>query len=197
MAGADVITVDIGSNDVLVTAREVAANAIGCTEKELDVTVIRMLTDLQNSSGFQAMIKGAKVYALAYKVKHELNSGAKMKSIESTFEQNFKSIMSEIKALNPNAKVYIGNLYNPYIEAAPMCIGDIELVNLEVMSETYVNKLNTIIKNNSNESIVVDLYSVIRNPKYIKGDVRNHDYDPHPNSEGQKLIADKFIAKMK
>lgn len=194
---ADVITLDIGSNDILITAREIGAEALGCTEKELDMVAIDLFMKLQNAQGVSAMSLYMQAYSAAVKVKNELTSGDTLPNAVAAYEKNFVKILAELKKLAPNAKVYIGNVYNPYVEAAPMCLGSYEFADLEELGKTYAPKLNTIIKNNANGYAVIDLYNTINNPKYIKGDVRNYDYDPHPNAEGQKAIAAKFIEAMK
>ena len=133
---------------------------------------------------------------IARNINYEMNHGNAMPEALASFETNFKKIMTVIKQLAPNAKIYIGNLYNPYVGAAPICCGDYVVVDLENFARTNIAKANTIISRNVNGNKVVDLYNTINNPKYIKGDVANCDYDPHPNAEGQKLIASKFIAAM-
>lgn len=194
---ADIITLDIGSNDILVTAREIGAAALGCTEKELDMTVINWFIKLQNAQGFSAMLLYMQAYSIAAEVKHELNSGDTLPNAVAAYEENFVDILAELKKLAPNAKVYIGNIYNPYMEAAPMCLGSYEFADLEELGKIYAPKLNVIIKNRANGNVVVDLYNTINSPKYIRGDAMNYNYDPHPNAEGQKAIAAKFIAAMK
>ena len=194
---ADVITLDIGSNDILITAREIGAEKLGCTEAELNEVAINWFIKLQNASGFSALLIYAQAYSIASNVKKEIESGSTLPNAVTAYEQNFKKILAEIKKLAPNAKVYIGNIYNPYVNAPSMCLGSYEFVAMEKLGQTYAVKLNTIIKNNANGNVVVDLYNTINNPKYIQGDVMNYNFDPHPNAEGQKAIASKFIAAMK
>ena len=78
-----------------------------------------------------------------------------------------------------------------------MCLGSYEFADLEELGKIYAPKLNVIIKNRANGNVVVDLYNTINSPKYIRGDAMNYNYDPHPNAEGQKAIAAKFIAAIK
>ena len=194
---ADIITLDIGSNDVLITAREIGADVLGCTESELNMVAINWFIKLQNASGFSAMILYLQAYSIVSKIKYEINSGSTLPNAVAAYEENFVKILDEIEKLAPNAKVYIGNIYNPYVDAPSMCLGSYEFVDMEGLGSTYAIKLNTIIKNHANGNVVVDLYNTINNPKYIQGDVLNYNYDPHPNDAGQKAIAAKFIAAMK
>lgn len=193
---ADIITLDIGSNDVLITAREIGAEVLGCTESELDMVAINWFIKLQNASGFSSIMLYLQAYSIVSRVRYEIEYGSTLPNAVATYEQNFNKILAEIKKLAPNAKVYIGNIYNPYVDAPSMCLGSYEFVAMEKLGRNYAIKLNKIIENNANGNVVVDLYNTINNPKYIQGDVLNYNYDPHPNAEGQKLIASKFIAAM-
>lgn len=194
---ADIITLDIGSNDVLITAREIGAEVLGCTESELNMEAINWFIKLQNAQGFSALLIYLQAYSIVSSIKYEFNYGNTLPNAVAAYEKNFVDILAEIKKLAPNAKVYIGNIYNPYVDAPSMCLGSYEFVNMQDLGRDYAIKLNTIINNNANGNVVIDLYNTINNPKYIQGDVLNYNYDPHPNDEGQKAIAAKFIAAMK
>lgn len=193
---ADVITLDIGSNDILCKAKEIYAAAFGTTPDQMGAVGDAWVKKVQNASGFQLFMLYLEAMNIALNINYEMNHGNAMPEALASFETNFKKIMTVIKQLAPNAKIYIGNLYNPYVGAAPICCGDYVVVDLENFARTNISKANTIISRNVNGNKVVDLYNTINNPKYIKGDVANCDYDPHPNAEGQKLIASKFIAAM-
>ncbi len=194
---ADIITLDIGSNDVLITAREIGADVLGCTEAELNMVAINWFIKLQNASGFSAIMIYLQAYSIVSEVKKEISSGSTLPNAVAAYEENLVKILDEIEKLAPNAKVYIGNIYNPYVNAPSMCLGSYEFVDMEGLGRTYAVKLNNIIKNHADGNVVVDLYNTINNPRYIQGDVLNYNYDPHPNAEGHKAIALKFIEAMK
>lgn len=194
---ADVITLDIGSNDILCKAMEIYAAGFGTTPDQMGAVGDAWVKRVQNASGLQLFMLYLEAMSIARNINYEMNYGNAMPQTLASFETNFKKIMTVIKQLAPNAKVYIGNLYNPYVDAAPIYCADYVVVDLEDFARTNISKANKIISNNANGNKVVDLYNTINSPKYIKGDAVNCDYDPHPNAEGQKAIASKFIAAMK
>lgn len=193
---ADVITIDIGSNDIMGTAMEVFAAGFGATPDQMGAVAEKWEKRIQSANTFQLFLLYLEALSIARNINYELNYGDAMPNALATFETNFNKIMTVIEQLAPDAKVYIGNLYNPYVGAAAVYCGDFEVVDLEEFARTNILKANVIIANNAKGNKIVDLYNVINNPKYIKGDVANYDYDPHPNADGQKAIAAKFIAVM-
>lgn len=197
ISNADIITLDIGSNDIFITAMEVIASCFGCTPDQLGAVTASWSDKIQNATGFQLFLLYLQAMSIARSINYELNQGNSMPNALAKFEENYVSILSVISQLAPNAKVYVGNLYNPYVKAASVYCGSYEVVNMESFARTNIMKANKIIANRSNGNVIVDLYNTINDPKYIKGDVVNYDYDPHPNQDGQAAIAAKFIAAMK
>ena len=193
---ADVITLDIGSNDILCKAMEIYAAGFGTTPDQMGAVGETWTKRIQNASGFQLFLLYLEAMSIARTINYEMNHGDAMPEALANFETNYKKILTVIRQLAPNAKVYIGNLYNPYVDAAPICCGDYVVVDLEEFARINISKANVMIANNANGNKVIDLYNTINNPKYIKGDVVNYDYDPHPNADGQNAIASKFISAM-
>lgn len=197
ISNADVITLDIGSNDVFATAVEVISKCFGCTPDQLGAVTADWSKRIQNANPFTIFVLYMQAMGIAHSINYQLNYGDAIPDAIAGFEMNYKSILAEIKQLAPNAKVYIGNLYNPYVKAAPVYVGSYQIVDMEVFARTNILKMNKIIADNAKDNTVVDLYNTINNPKYIKGDVVNYDYDPHPNQAGQTAIAAKFIDAIK
>lgn len=191
---ADIITLDIGSNDILQTTMGIVSAGLGCSPDQLKEVTTVWSEKLETATGLAKLQLGYQALSLAYPINYELNNGDTLPNAISAFETNFINILKVIKQLAPEARVYIGNLYNPYVDAAPVYIGDFKAVDMEEAAKTNVLKMNTIIRNNAGGYTIVDLYNTINNPKYIKGDVVNYDYDPHPNAAGHKAIASRFIS---
>lgn len=194
---ADYITLDIGSNDLLLTVMGIVSAGLGCSPDQLQAVTTEWAYKFNTLQGMELFMLGLKALSMGYKLNYELNYGTTLPNAIAQFESNYKEIVSVIEKIAPNAKLYIGNLYNPYVKAASIYLGTYEAVNVEKLARTYILKMNKIIANNASGNVVVDLYNTINNPKYIKGDVANFDYDPHPNAAGHAAIAAKFIAAMK
>lgn len=194
---ADFITLDIGSNDLLINVMGILAAGLGCSPDQLQTVTAQWTNKFQNAQGIEQLILGLQALSIGYKINYELNYGTTLPNAIAQFESNYEEILSELEKLAPDAKLYIGNLYNPYVKAAPIYLGTYEAVNVEKLGRTYIVQMNKIITKHTSQYVIVDLYNTINNPKYIKGDVQNYDYDPHPNDAGHAAIAAKFIAAMK
>lgn len=194
--GADVITLDIGSNDIFVTAYEVFAKCFGCETDQLGAVYESWCARLQSSNWFVRFVAYMQLLPIAQSIHEELYNGETMKDALEDFKSNYNAILQEIDKLAPNAKVYIGNLYNPYNGAPAVYLGSYEVVNLQTFTEKYFCAMNKHIANNSSGKKVVDLYSIFKDDTYLEADYATYNYDPHPNQAGQKEIANKFIAAM-
>lgn len=197
ISNADVITIDIGSNDLLQTTMQVIANCFSCDITQIGPVTAEWSNKFHTLSGWELYMHYLKAMVIARSINYELNSGSVIPAAISQFESNYKSIISVVSQLAPNAKIYIGNLYNPYVKAAVLYVGDYEVLNMERYAEVNLTKMNRIIANNAKGNVIVDLYNTINDPKYIIGDVANYDFNPHPNQDGQAAIAAKFISTMK
>lgn len=194
ISNADIITIDIGSNDVMVTAYGIVAKCFGCSMDQIGNTADRIAKKIQYGNFFEKIYYAMNAMNIAYNINNKLNKGNEMQNAMNKFESNYVAILKEVKTLAPNAKIYVGNLYNPYKNAPSMYLGSYKIVDMPKFSKTWIDKANSIIKNNTYNAKIVDLYNTITSSKYIK-DVNN--YDPHPNTEGHKAIANKFISAMK
>ena len=197
LSDADIVTLDIGSNDILVTAYEVMADCFGCSVDQLG-SVISGWSERLSSQNFWVRMKAyMEALPIAYSLHNELYNGKKMKQAVSSYESNYAAILEAIKQMAPGASIYVGNLYNPFHNTPSTYIGSYEVLNMETVSKQYVLQLNAIIDRQSAGCTVVDLYNTINDNKYLLGDPDNYDYNPHPNQTGHRAIADKFIAAMK
>lgn len=194
LANADYVTLDIGSNDLMIGAMEIIADCFGCTYDQLGAVTGAWSQKISNATGIYAGIIYMQAMSIATSIRYRLLYGSEITKIVKQYETNYQKIITAIKTVAPNAKIYVGNLYNPYVDAAPVYLGSYCVVNLESFAATNMVKMNNIIARHSAGLTVVDLYNTINNPMYIKGDVVNYDYDPHPNQAGHNAIANKFIA---
>lgn len=194
---ADVITLDIGSNDILITAYEIVADCFGCEMEELNSVLAAWSNKLQSSNWFVKIIAYYQAQSIARAIKRELNNGTRMEEAVEEFKTSYDKIIKCLQQKAPNADIYIGNLYNPYHGAPSMYLGSSEVINFETFTEKYVSLLNRYISQNSGSYQIVDLYNVITSDAYLIGDFSVYDYNPHPNEAGHKAIANAFIKAMR
>lgn len=108
-----------------------------------------------------------------------------------TFKINWKLIIEYIRELNPNAKIYVTNFYNPYyginIEASNF--------NLGTISDGYIKELNKCLTV-SKEYTIVDIYSIFNSYGLTNVSLQSASIDPHPNQKGHKAIYDAIYRAM-
>lgn len=194
---ADVITLDIGSNDIVNAAYETVADCFGCEVSGLEAAITSLQNRLDSKNKLTAMKAYIEMLSIARSIRSEFNSQKNLNRLATEFQNNYTQILAIIASKAPQAKVYIGNLYNPYYGAPSIYMGGIEVVDTGAVMERSVTALNNVIANYANGNTVVDIYSTINSSDYIQVNEENYDYNPHPNSAGQRAIANKFIEAMK
>ena len=196
LSDADIITLDIGSNDILVTAYGVMADCFGCRPDELGSVIAGWSARLSSQNVWVRMKAYLEALPIAYSLHNELYNGKTMKQTVTNYESNYAEILKALRQIAPQAKVYVGNLYNPFHNMPSVYLGSYEVLNVETVSKQYIVQFNAIIDKQSAGCSVVDLYNTINSNRYLLGDPDNYDYNPHPNQTGHRAIADKFIAAM-
>jgi len=170
--GADIITLNIGGNNILTPFIEMMIN---------DLKALK-ITDITKASPVVLM-------AFAGKKLTEKQISSLMKGV-TQFNEDFPEIIEILHKAAPNAEIYVNTVYNPI----PSMLGIYEA------SEILIPLINDYIIENAEELgyTVVDIYSVfkestdiITNFSIVSGSV-----DIHPNAAGHALIAEAVNAEM-
>ncbi|HEX3078792.1 MAG TPA: Ig-like domain-containing protein [Lachnospiraceae bacterium] len=191
---AKVITLTIGSNDLLKPFMGIISKTFNC--------------DLANLSGYiSTMLNGdfSSKLELAGKLQNlekELQNNTTLNSSIATFTTNFPLIINRIKAINPGAEIYVMNAYNPYKNIAFSYEG-VVLADLGSITDTYIKSLNKVYSGNVNGYTLIDTYSIFENG-YGKGlnhalvnaNISTFQFDPHPNVNGHLAIAKAVLDAM-
>lgn len=146
---ADVVTISIGSNDLLHLIK-------------LDFNMEEMIRE----------------------------GGGNFRQACQEFAVNFPKIIKEIRSINPHAKIYANNIYNP-------AKGLSAYANVYDVAERYINLLNKAFIT-SDEYDLVNIKGAFDKQKksMINVSVKGREIDPHPSREGHKLIGEMVIKKM-
>ena len=213
LPSADTIIINIGSNNLLGVYEDYVKEQAG-----FDDIDIESITDEQIAE-MQTKIEDA--FADEEAVRTELES--RIDDSLTQMESDLEDIYSWIRERNDTADIYVLNIYNPYrgIERAGLP-GTTE--DFGAYAQTQIDRANAILTaftDKHSDLIPVDIAAAVANcdPLPIAGEMtaelpqdtaaeesaetsmdnafREMDYiDPHPNEEGQKLIADTILAKM-
>lgn len=160
------ITICIGSNNLLKPTIAAIAAAFG-----LDSQDPNFITDLNTKLSDPASLAILAELMKPEKLPKSLTAGV------TQFGTDWLSIVSTIRTLSPNAKIYVMTLYNP-LSKDNIAFGVID---------SYVQAINKIIQNSHNQYKVVDVYSSFLNNQ---GDpvIGMSLLNPHPTDKGHNLI---------
>ncbi len=179
---ADIITISIGSNDLLKPFINRVTKAFGIENvNDINNTVISELTKKYKNDPF-----------LLIPVIAELNSqivdNEELYEICKNFEvNNFPQIISQIKAKNHDAQIIVNNIYNPYHNVSIYGIYD-----LGEIADSYINRINMAFSVSPKYNYV-DIYDLFREEGLTNSNINfwNLDtlnFDPHPNKDGHMMI---------
>lgn len=186
LSDTEIITLSIGSNDVLGPFLQFIADELGCDKDEIQQTLATMTPpQLMNFLAVLNRNDGSGLIGNAELIKQA-----------NAFANNFQKIIQILKRLAPNAKIFVTNIYNPY-EGFAIPYGT-NSFDLGQMTDSYIQILNQAFDPNSHDYILIDVNSAFSeslqkgvNP--VNADVRTFNFDPHPNKTGHRIIAELIL----
>jgi len=199
--GADVVTINIGSNNLLSTMVGAVLTSYGYDLVGLDYDVMlqRMKVLLKEAKyDMTKMMAPYKALAINVPLKEKLADGVQL------FKDNWTPIIVAIKDKVPNAKIIVNRLYNPLAKDDP----------LYELTKTYIQQINAEIDLNVTLGYkVADVYNAIRQydstrlavPFSMKNAIMAAmlsnktlfmlSLDPHPTLFGHTLIFKQLLNK--
>lgn len=175
---ADVITLSMGSNDILGPGGKMICACLGITSLDNAGNAVNATNFLQKMTELSNYINEPE----QVKIFNDAISG---------FEANWTKIIDRIYELNPDAELIVNNFYNPY---AALDLGNSIVIGSTVQG--YLNRMNQYITShryNGNRYVVADVTAV--KDQTNVGLLPNFDLDPHPNNVGHSMIADAVYAE--
>lgn len=186
---ADLITISIGSNELLGLVTKTVSEVTGIPEDDAN-----FVTKVQNLLLSAGILKKMELLSTIYdkftseEMKVEID-----KAVES-YNTNWKKSVQYIKSINPNVQIVATEFYNPYYEIA---LGSYDLGGFV---DENIQKLNKILIEQSNseqEYKIAKIYEAFNttNPRLTNVNVSmsNLNVDPHPNTLGHEVICTKII----
>lgn len=174
VSGAGLITLTIGSNDILIPA---------VNNSSLGSFFSGEAADAEDPSSF---------FTLLMTIDAELNSAEMRAMFEGRvehFKQNWNTIISTIRAYNPRAEIIATAYYNPY--AMLEYKGNGMELHIGGAVQGYLDAMNDYICSCplSTEYYVADISSVSTNVNIGSDGSGSFNLDPHPDIAGHALIA--------
>lgn len=178
LKNAKIITISIGSNNLLRPTIAAVAAAFGLDPQDANFT-----TDLNNK------LSDPSNYAILLNLMSPENLPKSLTAGVTQFAADWSSIVTTLKSLNPNAQIYVMTLYNPLTQDST--------VNKFIFAvyDPYIQNINAIIKKSDNKYNVVDIY-----PLFLanQGDpvTGMSLLNPHPTDKGYYLIYQALVNAM-
>ena len=213
LPSADTIIINIGSNNLLGVYEDYIKEEVGFDDIDINSITDEQITEMQT--------KIEDAFADEEAVRKDLES--RIDESLTQMESDMEEIYNWIRERNDTADIYVLNIYNPYrgVESSGMP-GMTE--DFGIYAQTQIDRANAILTaftDKHSDLIPVDIAAAFANcdPIPIAGKMtaelpqdseaadpaetsdiaipREMDYiDPHPNEEGQKLIADTILTQM-
>ena len=181
---SSVITLSMGSNDILGPGQTMIVEALGLSS----TSEIASAFAAENANAIELLKKISE-----YAKKDE--QAAKFVSAVEKFKENWVTIIDMIYAINPDAILIVTNFYNPY---KPMSMLASYGVDIDVTVDTYLGQMNEFIASheyNGEKYFIADVVEVGNNKTNVNLVTKN--VDPHPNTEGHAYIASAVLAAYK
>ena len=189
---ADMITVSIGSNELLGIAIEGISSVTGVDRNDPDFTN-KVQQVFKNANLFQKLTLTDNLYV--FFTSNETK--AQIEASIAAYEESWKKSISYIKNINPNVSIIATEFYNPYYEVG---LASYDLGNFV---DEYIKKMNVILRNLSqSESLykIAKIYDDFNttNPRITNVNVNFSNFskmnvDPHPNKDGHSIIASRIM----
>ena len=189
---ADVITVSIGSNELLGIAITAISNVTGVSVNDPNFTE-KAQKVFADANYFQKI-------KLAYQLYSFFTSNETKATIEANIQKyqiNWNNSISYIKSINNKAIIVATEFYNPYYEVG------ISSYDLGSYVAEYIEKMNTILKNSSKSESLYKIAKIyndfnVTNPRLTNVNINFSNFskinvDPHPNREGHSIIASRIM----
>lgn len=180
---ADVITLTIGSNDILLPFMNLLYTSLN-----LEGNPDTAFKDWYDNTDIFTKLMALNNINIAISNDTTLDEACK------NFETNtFPAIINDIKELNPDCEIIVTEFYNPYYNVN---LGGV--FNVGAISDKYVQQLNsTLYSTSTTDYKVAKIYDSFSNNSNLTNiDTETLNMDPHPNVEGHKIISDAVIEQL-
>ncbi len=200
VAAADLITLNIGANDVATYALLRAKAALSEAGVSLGAIALAERGAADQTDALSRLFGLAQQLGGYVSAVNAAISG--LTEGYSRFVQNWDAIIGDIYALNPDVTLLVAGFYNPFNE---LKISDSSMLELGRAADGIVSAINAQMRSGSKYAsryIYVDIFGV-QSIAAKRGDAildegffSAVELDVHPSNEGQSEIAERFLAAL-
>ena len=164
----------IGANDLLQTVTDYASKK-GIDYNNITYEDVMLIKSIVSSSEFRTV----------------------MQSAVDSFAVNLENILSKIKQKSSD-KILVFTQYNPYSGVNIVMPSTGDSLNLGLIAEEWIEKLNTVITKQKNVEIVDTFFALEQSEeKCVNAEINvltnTFEFDPHLNVTGQKVVYQSLL----
>lgn len=189
LAKADIITISIGSNDLLLPFIQILTDYFQIDPAALDPALIQE----QIKNGFTMPqldpSKMAEYYKQAEELLNLLSDHAALHAQADAFHGKFQTILSILHEKAPDAEIYATNVYNPFAF----------LPKIGELADIYIREINQAFSADAPDYTLVDVYTPFHEQELTNVHVdllqlSSFNLDPHPSVQGHAVIGELITA---
>lgn len=191
IANSDLITITIGSNEILEVVAEGLSYATGIPMPTYNMEFLYLVVDAFSNAD---LLEKVEILLALYEYVTTEDIKGKVETNIQRYEEYWEKSLDYIKQINPSATIVVTEFFNPYY--------DITLLNYDFggWCDEIIQKLNTILYDYSEsetEYQIAKIYSTFNttNPRLTNVDLSltNLNLDPHPTVLGHEIISLKIL----
>lgn len=206
LADADIITLSIGSNDLLLPFIQIVMDYFtsGVQTQDPAVTdpaaadpavIDPAIIEEQIKNGFSippsAIAKLPEYLQKCEGLLNQLSDHATLHAQAAAFADKFAAILSILHEKAPEAEIYVTNIYNPF--AFIPKIGE--------LADLYIQEINQAFSANAPDYTLIDVYTPFHSQQLtnVQIDLTGNKIrlDPHPSPEGHAVISNLITNALK
>lgn len=189
---ADLITLSVGSNDILWIFYQELADSFNVDINNCDNLIQSISNNFSKATISEKIDMIKKLYTNFYseKTKNDL------KTAINNYKKTWPKLIKTIKNINPKSEIIVIEYYNPYHNFLIPSF-NMNLKNFNEYLDSYVDELNDFLYKNNDLGYDIayikdDFYS--SNSTNVHISLFNLNLDPHPNKMGHQIIYEKIVS---
>lgn len=196
---ADLITVSVGSNEILGLIVKAIADGAGVDVVDSNgkaIPSLQVMAQVQEVFANGDAAQKAQIIAAIVNFFTSDETTQNINNKVASYSNYWDKTVKEIKKLNPNAVIIATQFYNPYY--------DVKLGTFDVgeFTDSAINKMNTALEQRSKSETDYKIARIYESFNTKDPRITNVNFnilesklnlDPHPNKQGHSIIARKII----
>lgn len=187
---ADIITISIGSNDLLKPFTTILYKELNVTNPKDFITALKKLISSVKTFNISSLTK-------IYYITQAFTDNQKIfDDAIVNFENTFSKLSKKIRKENPNAKIIVNSIYNPYY-----FVGTLGIKSFHKFASDVLHKINPILEKvaKENNMDVVNAEFIGEDISYLNINLKTDTLmiDPHPTPKGHIALYNKILENIK